>query len=87
VIWRAAGVCGVHPGPYTFGQLSAMLEQRERSEWARTSSIMWVIASSFAPKGKKLTPASFDPWAKQSARTVGAVEFGHLLGLSSKGKP
>lgn len=82
MIYRAAGVCGVDPHPLTFGELSAMLEARERSEWARTSSTLCMIASGFVGLGgkrKKFKPSDFDPFAAKKHKTVDVREFGALV--------
>lgn len=82
MIYRAAGVCSVHPGPFTLGELAAMLEQRERSEWERASSVMCVIASVFAGKGKRYTPGDFNPFRVNTVEgTVNAKDLGQLLGF------
>lgn len=59
-----------------------MLEQRERSEWNRASSVMCVIASVFAGKGKRYTPDDFNPFRVNTVEgTVDAKGLGQLLGF------
>ncbi len=63
-----------------------MLEEAERSEWGRVSSIMALIASAFGSKGKRYTPADFNPFEVNKVEgTVDAKGLGSLLGFTKKG--
>jgi hypothetical protein len=88
VIWKAAGVCGVNPDPFTAGQLAFMLEQRERAEWGRLSALMAHIANALSSeRGKAYSPADFDPFAlseRKRAARVDAAQLGELLGFQRK---
>lgn len=63
-----------------------MLEQRERSEWNRASSIMALIASAFASKGKQFKPDDFNPFAVHKIEgTISAKDLGQAFGFKKKG--
>lgn len=66
-----------------------MLDQRERSEWRRSSSLMTVIAGVFAGKGKKPKFEEFDPFAAADRPKLKAADFGHMMGFTKprKGNP
>lgn len=64
-----------------------MLQHRERSEWARCSSLMSLVANAFAARGKKFKPADFDPFSKLDRRQAGKVSvevFGAMMGFQRK---
>ena len=79
-------MCGLHPDPYTLGELIVMLEEYERSEWGRTSSLMALIASAFGSRGKTYKPDDFNPFTvDQVEGTVNAKDLGQLFGFTKKG--
>ena len=54
-----------------------MTEARERSEWARTSTLMALIANAHrdAKKTRAFRPSDFDPFAQRDKKTVGDMEL------------
>ncbi|GEM_PF-6146133 len=65
-----------------------MLEAKERSEWSRMSNLLHLVASAFAPKGKKYKFADFDPFAEQDSKTITPTQLGAMLGIKEgAGKP
>lgn len=64
-----------------------MLEAKERSEWSRTTHVLYRIASAFAGKGSRPQLKDFDPFAKQDTPTVSAVQLGMMLGIKERAKP
>jgi len=52
--------------------LIAMTEARERSEWARTSTLMALIANAHrdAKKTRPFKPTDFDPFTQQEKKNV-----------------
>lgn len=88
MIYRAAGVCSIDPAPFSLGELVLMLEQRERSEWTRTSALMALVANGLnTKKGQTFSPDDFNPYRDQRRRqTVSATELGEILGFKKQGK-
>jgi len=63
------------PAALTLRELAAMAEARERSEWARTSTLMALIANAHrdAKKTRAFKPSDFDPFAKRESATTNNI--------------
>lgn len=82
-----AGIVGVVPGPLTLRSLIRMAEAPQRADWARTSSLMSLIANlDRDPKKRRPFSASdFDPFhARRAGRRptgkITATELEQILG-------
>jgi len=65
LVWEAAGVIGVDPGPLTLRELVWMAEAKARNEWTHTSAVMALMANAHRDpkKTRVFTPADFNPYA------------------------
>lgn len=69
LIWRAAGVLGLDPGPLTLRQLVAMSNCRGESEWKRTGSVLAMLFNAHRDP-RRTDPASpddFNPFVRAKA--------------------
>lgn len=64
--WHMAGVVGVDPRQYTFGELQAMYVARELVEWSRLAQLLSVVIG--VATGKRVPPQKLLP--KHLARRV-----------------
>jgi hypothetical protein len=70
VIWQAAGILGIDPGPRTLRELVVMLDGRRREQWNHTASLMALLASVHRdPKKRRsgYSPQEFHPLEQASA--------------------
>jgi hypothetical protein len=61
----------------TFAQLVAIAEQKSRHDWNQTSLLAAIAVNTSMAKGKgrKITPADFNPWTKIDEDTGRRVRF------------
>lgn len=62
-LWHLTSVAGVgHPGPFTFGELIAAADGRQKNEWSRTACVLAMLHNTRAfGRVKAKHPAEFDP--------------------------
>jgi hypothetical protein len=59
VIFRLAGIVGVEPWSFTFGELAEMAESRQRSEWDQAASIIAMIHNANVSKKHHAKPPKY----------------------------
>ncbi len=69
MIFELAGIVGVEPWSFSFGQLSVMALARLRSEWDRSSALLAMIHNVNCSRATSMkAPEKFHPFPRHSAR-------------------
>jgi hypothetical protein len=63
-------VLGIHPGPFTFGEIVGMAVDKEFSNWEKTATICHVVYQMHRDpkKSKDISALDFNPWTDETDR-------------------
>jgi hypothetical protein len=80
LIYQAAGVAGVNPGPLTLRELIAMAEGARRERWSRHAELLALIANCHRDPDKQRTPfTAWDFWPFDDPRPEQPKHSVHIL--------
>lgn len=62
MIWQAAGVCGLHPDPFTLHELLLMHDSREMAEWNRAAQLIYYTANAWRAERDQIPMREIHPY-------------------------
>lgn len=70
-----AGVVGIEPWSFTFGELAEMAYGRQQFAWDQTASLMAMIHNAnISKRSQAKSPIDFHPMSRQKKKKLGKAE-------------